>query len=462
MTGHDENATPAVAAAPYEQPAANERETPLPTDAATCEADVSVPPSRFLRGLRTFESFRYRDYTYFFAGALVSNTGSWMQTVALGWLVWELTSSSSALGVVNFLSGIPIFVFIIFAGALADHLDRRRLLVVAQALLMGEAFALGWLNQTGAISIPWIYALTLAAGVVSAFMFPAWQAMVPDLVPRSSLLNAIALSSAQFNAARLVGPALAALVLATFGSGDSSLGITAVFYVNGVSFLFVIAALLVIQPRQERARATKESALTSLLAGLTYAREHRRVLMHLVSAAMLTIFGMPFSALLPVIAAKQFGLGSAGYSLLQGANGAGALVGALVIASLPHDARRESIVRWGMTAMAVGLITLSLTHSLTVAIPVLVVNGAAFLSCVSSINTNLQTAVPAQLRGRVMSLFVLSFMGMMPFGALAFGALGDLVGASYAVLAGAIVLLGWAAYMHARPALLCAEGEARC
>lgn len=459
MAEHDDCAAPA--ATPV-RPAADERQTPLPSDTPTCEADVSVPPRRFLHGLRTFESFRYRDYAYFFAGALVSNTGSWMQTVALGWLVWELTNSSSALGVVNFLAGIPIFVFIIFAGALADHLDRRRLLIVAQALLMGEALALGWLNQTGAISIVKIYALTLAAGVVSAFMFPAWQAMVPDLVPRRSLLNAIALSSAQFNAARLIGPALAAAVLAAFGSGDSSLGITAVFYVNAVSFLFVIAALLVIKPRQERPAPSGDSPLSSVLAGLRYARQHRRVWMHLASAAVLTIFGMPFSALLPVIAAKQFGLGSTGYSLLQGANGGGALVGALVIASLPHDVSRESIIRWGMGAMALGLMTLALTRSLTVAIPVLVVNGAAFLACVSSINTNLQTTVPAELRGRVMSLFVLSFMGMMPFGALAFGALGDLVGASYAVLTGAAVLLAWSAFLLARPALLCAEGRARC
>jgi len=406
--------------------------------------------------MSTFESFAYRDYTYFFVGAVLSNTGTWMQQVALGWLVYELTRSSSALGVVNFLNGIPVTVLIIFAGALADRVDRRKLLIWAQVLLMGQAIAFGVLTQTGSIDVPWIYTLTLLGGTVSAFMFPAWQAMVPDLVPRESLLNAIALSSAQFNAARLVGPMLGAAVLAAFGIAE-------VFYANAISFLFVIMALWIIRPNQEvHPSHAEESRVGAIVAGLRYAREHRRVAMHLVTAAMLTVLGMPFIALLPIIAAETLGLGSTGYSVLMGANGAGALVGALAVASLPRNVRRDNIIRYGLALQAAGVIVLAFARTELVAAVVLVLMGAAFLACVSSINTNLQTAAPPRIRGRVMSLFVLAFMGIMPLGSLAFGWLGEVIGAPQALLVGGVGLLLYALVLLFNPRLLCEKASEDC
>jgi len=429
---------------------------PLPRDTATCEADVQGPPRRFLRGLTTFESFRHRDFSYFFAGAVLSNTGTWMQTVALGWLVYELTKSSTALGTVNFLSGIPVTVLIIFTGTLADRFDRRRLLIWSQVVLMFQAATLGVLTQLDVISLPWIYSLALVAGIVSAFMFPAWQAMIPDLVPRESLLNAVALSSAQFNAARLVGPMLGAAVFAIFGVAE-------VFYANAISFVFVIWALWVIRPRQEQHESPRdEPARNMFTEGLRYARKHRRVYMHLATAAMITIFGMPLMALLPVIAAEELGLGSTGYSTLMGLNGAGALVGALVVASLPKGIRRDSIVRWGTVGIATAVIAIALSKQLWLVAPLLVLNGATFLAAISSINTNLQIAVPPRTRGRVMSLFVLSFMGLMPVGSLVFGTLGDLVGAPNAILAGACVLMVYAVMLLLRPGLLCEGRGAAC
>lgn len=414
-----------------------------------------------LRGLKTFESFSHRDYTYFFFGALLSNIGTWTQTVALGWVVYQLTASSSSLGIVNFLAGVPIFFLTLFAGSLADRMDRRKLLIIAQVILMVQALAFGVLNQTNHFTIGWIYGLSLAGGVVSAFMFPAWQAMVPDLVPRSSLLNAIALSSAQFNAARLVGPMVTAAIIAAFRANEQ-LGITMVFAVNAVSFLFVIWALAVIRPKQvvrERGATFNDGGLG---AGLHYARQHPHVAMHLVTAAMLTIFGMPFMTLLPAFAADTLGLGSTGYSALMGFNGGGALIGALIVASLPRSVKRERIIRYSLTAMAVGVLALSFVRSYTIAAALLVVLGAVFLATVSSINTNLQTAVPNELRGRVMALFVLSFMGMMPFGSLAFGALGDAIGVTWAIFAGAVVLLTYCSVLLLRPRLLCEETAKRC
>jgi MFS family permease len=432
----------------------------VPADTPTFEADVSSPPRRILRQVTTFESFAHRDYALFFLGALLSNIGSWTQTVALGWVIYALTNSSSSLGIVNFLSGIPVIFLSIAAGSFIDHVDRRRLLIWAQFLLMGQALGFAYLNQTGHITIGWIYALTLVGGVVSAFMFPAWQAMVPDLVPRSSLLNAVALSSAQFNAARLVGPMVTAGIMAAFAANED-LGITMVFAFNAASFLFVIWALSVIRPNQAIQTRGGESVRQRLGAGIAYARQHPHVGMHLITASMLVVFGMTFMTLLPAIAVDTLGLGSTGYSSLMVFNGLGALVGALAVASLPRTVRRERIIRYGLLGMALGSILLSFSHSYVLSSVVLVILGVAFLTSVSSINTNLQTAAPDHLRGRIMALFVVAFMGMMPFGSIAFGALGDLIGPGPAVLVGGVALLEWSAYLFARPRALCPAGPER-
>lgn len=434
-------------------------QVPLPADTATFEADVASPPRRILRGLRTFESFQHRDFVYFFSGALVSNIGGWTQTVALGWVIYALTGSSSALGIVNFLSGIPIIFLTLFAGTLVDHVNRRKLLIVAQGLLMVEAVTLAYLNHTGSMTITWIYTLSLAVGVISAFVFPAWQATVPDLVPRSSLLNAVALSSAQFNAARLVGPMVTATIMAIFASNEQ-LGITMVFAFNAVSFLFVIWALSVIRPAQQ-IQPRSASTRSSMLAGIVYARAHRHLAMHLLTASVMVVFGMTFMTLLPAIAVDTLGLGSTGYSSLMVFNGLGALAGALAVASLPRSVERERIIRYGVLVMSVGCIVLSFSHWYALTAALLVLLGLAFLATISSLNTNVQTAAPDHLRGRIMALYVIAFMGMMPFGSLAFGWLGDVIGPGGAVRVGGVVLLGWAAVLMARPDLLCPRTATR-
>lgn len=427
------------------------------TDTPTLQADTAGAPRSILRRMRTFESFKYRDFRLFFAGALLSNVGSWMQMTALGWLVFDLTNRSGSLGLVNFLGGAPVFFLTVFTGIVADRINRRWLLIGTQIVLMIQAGFFGWLASSGNITMASVYALSLIGGVAQAFMSPAFQAMTPDLVPRESLLNAIALSSAQFNAARLVGPMAAAGVVLVF-SWSASEGVAEIFWVNAVSFLFVIWALAIIKPKQHPPhKEDGEGPVHALLAGVRYALAHRRVWTHLLTAAMLTIFGMPFVTLLPAIARDSLGLGVTGFSALLAANGLGALAGALGVASLPVSVKRESIIRMGLLVMSVGAIVLSLSTSVLLTGPTLVVMGAAFLSCVSSINSDLQTAVPAHLRGRVMSLFVMSFMGMMPFGALAFGWLGDALTPQRAVLTGAIVLLVWALALLVRPKLLTEE-----
>lgn len=431
-----------------------------PTEVPTLQADTASAPRSIIRRIRTFESFRHRDFRLFFAGALLSNVGTWMQMTALGWLVFDLTRRSTSLGMVNFLAGVPVFFLTAFTGVLADRVNRRTLLIVTQVVLMVQAALFGWLATTGHITMPWVYGLSLAGGVATAFMSPAFQAMTPDLVPRESLMNAIALSSAQFNAARMAGPAVAAAVVLAFRWTDSE-GVAEIFWVNTASFLFVIWALAIIHPKQHPTHENRaEAPLAALTAGFRYALAHRRIWTHLATAAMLTVFGMPFVTLLPAIARDSLGLGVSGYSGLLAANGAGALVGALGVASLPTNVKRESVIRVGLVVMALGAIGLALSSSAAVTTSILVAMGMAFLACVSSINTDLQTAVPPHLRGRVMSLFVLSFMGMMPFGALAFGWLGDLLTPSWAILIGAAVLLAWGVALLLRPAMLLSRAEA--
>ena len=423
------------------------------TEAPTLHADTVGTPRSVLWRIRTFESFQYRDFRLFFAGALLSNVGTWMQMTALGWLVFDITESAASLGIVHFLSGVPIFLLTLFTGVLADRVDRRLLLIVTQIALMLQAAAFGWLASTGNVTMTWVYGLSLMGGVASAFMSPAFQAMTPDLVPRESLMNAVALSSAQFNAARLVGPIAAAAVVLVFGWTPSG-GVAEIFWVNTVSFVFVIWALAIIRPEEHAPPVRETSNAHAFVAGVRYALAHRRVWTHLLTAAMLTVFGMPFATLLPAIARDSLGLGVTGYSSLLAANGLGALIGALGTASLSSSVTRESLIRAGLVVMALGAAVLALSGSVALSAVTLVIMGIAVLSCVSSINTDLQTAVPAHLRGRVMSLFVMAFIGVMPFGALLFGWLGDLLTPSRAVLAGACVLLVWALALLSRPALL--------
>jgi predicted MFS family arabinose efflux permease len=437
-------------------PAPGEAVTPQqPLDAITAEADACSPPAGLLSRFQTFESFAYRNFALAFLGALLSNVGSWMQIVALGWIVYDLTASSQALGFVNALSGLPVTFLAVVAGALADRLDRRKLLIFAQTALMVQAVAFGVLYQTGRISMAWIYALVLIDGVFQALTSPAWQAMTPELVPPQSLMNAVALNSAQFNAARFLGPVAGGAVFAL-------LGVTAVFYVNAASFLFVIAALAMIRlSGQQRRRAHSDTTRDVLLGGIRYAREHPRIAWLLLSAAVLTTFGMPFTALLPALAKSVLHLKETGYSLLLAANGAGALTSALVVATLSRRIRRERIIRVGYAVMGAGLLVLATSRNPYLSAVVLFALGAAFLAIVSSINTSLQLAADPQVRGRIMALFVMAFMGMMPVGAALFGWLAQRIGLGIAITLGGAVTLAYGGFLLARPSLIC-EGDGPC
>jgi MFS family permease len=439
-------------------------------ETSVLESEQSAPESRFIEqpmqstAGRMFESLAYRDYRYFWIGAWMSNVGTWMQNFAQAWLVTQLTNSVFWVGAVGFAGGLPVLFLALPAGALADRLDRRRLLIVCQTLVMLLAFWLAYLVETAAYktlgsaqtAIPagnwplvwWVLGIGLLAGMVGAVNFPAWQAIVPDLVPEGSLLNAIALNSAQFQAARLLGPAIA-------GSLIGSLGMASAFWANGVSFLAVIWALWVIRPARRTApRSGRESTWHLLTGGLRYARQRPVVSVLLFQVATLTFFGMPYILLVTVFSKRIFGPAVGLAAGLMVANALGALIGALGVSYLARRAHRPTLIQVGMLVFSVTIILFSFSRSYVLSLALMVVAGAAFITMQSATNTGLQTATPPHIRGRVMALFVLAFMGVMPFGSLAFGALGDTVGVPSAILAGAVVCLGWGLVLTAKPSLL--------
>jgi MFS family permease len=438
---------------------------------AEAEANVEGPSTEMVRRGGTFSAFRHRDYSLFWSGALVSNVGSWMQMYALSIVVYAFRKSEADLGIVNGLANLPVLFLAIPAGVLADRVNRRMLLIWAQAAMMLQALALGILYTTGNLSsarpvasLALVSGLGLFGGLLSALTFPAWQSMVPDLVPKDVLLNGIALNAAQFQSARLLGPLAAGAVLL------AGLGMADIFYINAASFIFVIAALAVIRtrrttPQRDGNLRTREGAWRTLTAGIAYARQDRVVGLMILSIAMMTVFGMPYMMLLPAVVDKALlplaVLGDAREALIKSwtsyimaANGLGAVVGALVVASLPKDARRERLMRYFLLAMALLLVAFALSRTLWLTLAISAFTGAAFLTSTSLINTSIQSCVPHQLRGRVMALFVMSFMGLMPVSSLAFGPLGSVIGPTNAVIAGAVVLAAYSLFLVARPDLL--------
>ena len=438
-----------------------------PGSIAEAESDTSSPPDRVVRSGGTFESFRHRAYLLFWSGALVSNVGTWMQSAVIGLIAYGFRRSDADLGLVTFAAQIPNLFLALPGGVLADRVDKRKLIIWAQVLLLFQALAFGGLYVTGHLSastpvssLALVSGLGFFAGVLTALSFPAWQAIIPDLVPRENLLNAIALNSAQFQSARMLGGAAALGVIAIVGH---EAGIADVFWINAISFLFVIAALRAVRVSphapEKRQGAPSDGMWKSLTEGIHYAVTHRMIGIVILSTLIITLVGMPYVFLLPSVADKVLGFHTRTgytnvYTILFTANGLGALVGALVVASLPQSVRRERLMRWTILATALVLIAFAFTPWLWLSIALSAVAGACLLTTNSLANTSVQANVPHRLRGRVMSVYIMCFLGVMPLSAAAFGPIAQAIGPSRAIAGGAVVLLAWALVLIARPSLL--------
>ncbi len=399
------------------------------------------------RYLSTFAAFRHPNYRLYFSGQIVSLVGTWMQIVAQGWLVYQLTDSPLYLGLVSFAASVPVFVLSLGAGAIIDRLPRRRVLVATQTSAMLLAFVLAFLTFSGLVQ-PWhILVLSFLLGIVNAFDGTARQTFVKDMVGKEDLMNAIALNSATFNTSRLIGPALAGLALATVGAGWC-------FFLNGLSFLAVIIALLRMKlPRFEPPKL-RGPLLAEIGEGLRYIRHDAVVLPIMGLVVVSSVFGFSYNALLPAYARDVLHVGAQGLGFLSTAVGLGALIGALYVASSGRSQHKGRLLTIGSLLFPAMLCTLAFTDTLAVALVVLVGAGLGFMVQNATANTLVQTTVPDELRGRVMSVYMLAFFGMSPVGSLQSGAVAEQWGVAAGISLGAFIALGFALWLMWRvPAL---------
>ncbi len=382
-----------------------------------------------------FRSLRTRDFALFWTGNFLSNIGTWMQTIALGWVILVKTNSPFLLGLNGFLSQIPSFLFALPGGALADRVSRRKLMLWTQAAMMLLAFALAVLTSIQRINISEILAISFLAGVASALNYPTYQSLYPDLVKRDDLVNAVALNSAQFNMSRAIGPTLAGLTLGTLGAA-------ACFYLNSVSFLALIIALLVIViPPREIQKGP--SLWAAVLDGFRYYRQNQLLIILLTVAAFLSLLGLPFIVLMPVYARDLIKVGASGLGYLMAGAGLGAVISALILAARSkEEQRRGGSILASASLFSLALILLARAHTFWWAFFLLVVLGATMVGALTLTNMTLQMSSPPELRGRIMSVFFLAMSGLLPFGSLQAGAVAQSLGTRFALtLAGAICLI---------------------
>ena len=390
-----------------------------------------------------FRALRHRNFRLFFSGQLISLIGTWMQTVAQSWLIFRLSGSSLLLGMVSFASQIPVFLVSPIGGHTADRVDRRRIMIATQSASMILAFILAALTLSGRVREWHIIALAVLLGLVNAFDLPARQAALVQMVEREDLMNAIALNSSMFNGARIVGPAVAGLLVAAIGEGWC-------FFANGASYIAVIIGLLMMRlPRAVEGHAVSGTAVENIVEGFRYATRTAPIRALLLLIGVVSFCGMPYAVLMPVFAENIFHAGARGLGILMGASGIGALLGSIILAM---RSTVRGLGRW--VAVATGTFGASLTlfavsKSFLLSTIVLVPVGMAMMVQMASSNTLIQSMVPDALRGRVMALYSMMFMGMGPLGSLLAGSVAQRAGAPVAVAAGGIIsiagalLFGW-------------------
>ena len=397
-----------------------------------------------------FRALGYRNYRLFWSGAFLSNIGTWMQAVAQGYLVYEFTHSPFWLGLDGFVALAPALVLTLAGGVFADLVDRRRLLLWTQAVAGVAALFLAVLIHTGVIhqadniwtSNVWIILIfSFVTGCCMSLASPSYLALTFDLVGREDLANAIALNSTQFQLSRAVGPFFAGVGLKVFG-------LAGCFYANGLSFIAVVVALALVRfnrvekPGADNGRSVsdKRALWNDLLDGIRYVRNRPRVFALLSISAVNSFFGAPYLTFLPIFARDIFHLGGAGLALLMGTAGAGAFFGALALAYLGDFKRKGWSVIGGAFGFGVCLIAFALSKHLAVSLIFLFAVGLSIVTSVAVVNTLLQQLVTDQMRGRVMSMFILSFMGTMPFGNLLAGSASHRFGAPRTLAAGGLII----------------------
>jgi MFS family permease len=396
---------------------------------------MTIGPSAELTGWRArYPAMTYANYRLWFLGQTVSLFGTWMQATAQGYLIYQLTKSPAFLGYVSFANGLPTWIFSLYGGVVADRVSRRTLLMVTQTSMMILAFILAVLAFTGVVQ-PWhIIVLAFLLGVANAFDAPARQAFTLEMVERKDLANAIALNATMFNTGTAIGPALGGVTYSLVGPGWC-------FMLNGVSFIAVITALFLMKLSPFIPPIRRGSTAHELREGLGYVRRQRTVLTLMLLIAAVSLFGMSFATLMPVWAVSILGGNATTNGLLQSARGLGSLIGAVTIASLGRFRFKGRLLTAGTFAMPVALLIFAQTRWLPLSLIVLVAVGMSQIPIMNMANALVQALVPDHLRGRVMGVYTLFFMGMMPIGGLWAGTMAHYLGAPRTVMIGGTIVL---------------------
>jgi len=414
-------------------------QTQSPAHVASVPQEVTGQPRRVVVGgvtwRDTFAALKHRNFRLFFVGQLVSLTGSWMQYTAQGWLVYQLTGSKVLLGTVAAVGSLPMLLLSVWGGSVADRHPKRTVVLLTQTGMMLLAFVFAALVWSGHIQ-PWhILVLAALGGAAMAFDMPARQAFMVEMTNREDLMNAVSLNSSIVNGARIVGPAVAGFLMA-------QVGMTWCFLLNGLSFIAVLAGLLLMRLPRFVPPAEPASTGRHVLEGFAYVAGHRRVRLLLLLFGVVGIFGWSYSVLLPAYATDILHVGEGGYGALLSANGFGALLGALTVATYGSRVRPRLMILGGLWLFSAMLVLLAVVRWFPLVLACLAVGGWGMLLYFATTNTLIQTSVSDAMRGRVMGIWALVFGGMMPVGGLESGLLSQAVGVPWTVAVGAVVCAG--------------------
>ena len=408
----------------------------MQTDSATSASGRQLPYA--LRALQ------HRNFWLFFIGQFISRTGYWMQGMAQGWLVYRLSQSSFMLGLVAFAGQFPAVLLGLFAGVVADRFNRYRVCLSTQVLFMFQALILGTLTLAGWINVWEVFALAFVAGMLQTFEMPARQTFLQEIVGKNDLTSAIALNSALVNGARIIGPALAGAIVAHFGEGMC-------FTINGICYLAIISSFLAMHlPPQVAVPTAATSTAVFIREGITYAWHTPAIRLLLLFIGLLSLLSTPYTVLMPVFAKDILHGGAGGMGILMGAAGAGAVVGSIFLARNRDTNTLGRTITFALVRFGVGLLLFSLSHNFWLSFLLLPLVGSGFMVSMSAVNTLLQTLTPPHLQGRVMSLFLMMFMGTPPLGSLLAGSLALHIGAPLTVGITSMGCLGAAVWFAMR------------
>ena len=412
-------------------------------DGAASDPAGATPPIGHAFFRRIAAALGYRDFRILWLGACTSSIGTWMQKVAQAWLVLELTDSAWYLALDTFVGELPLLLFTLIGGVVADRRDRRTLLLASQVVQMGSAFTLAFLVWNDVVVIWQILTLSFVSGCAQAFGGPAYQSLIPSLVTKDHLPNAIALNSIQFNLARVIGPLLAGVTLHAFG-------MVSCFTLNGISFLVVISALLALHIRHQPLGGERRHMLDELKGGLAYVRGERSLVVLTILAFATTFLGIPLLTLLPLVARNIFHQSVGGYSEMMAFSGFGAVSGALVVAWLGRFRHMGLVSLLIQLAFGVLVVAFALSRVMWLSHMLLLFTGATLIMAMSLVTSLVQLIAPNQLRGRVMSIYMVAFRGGMPLGSLMSGKIADVWSAPVALVINGVLLAAVALYFLTR------------